>query len=154
MPNSPEFDPQETGNLFKVFNEIGIINQLSRTMFEARLEPGMTVLHFSVLNHLMRVGEGPTPLKLARAFQVPKTTMSHTLNGLVKRGYVRLDPSPEDGRAKCVFTTPEGRTCRDNAISALGPDIAELLPHLPQGLAEDVLPHLIALREVLDRARD
>lgn len=154
MTNSSPPDADAAARLFTLFNEIGIINQLSRALFEARLEPGMTILHFSVLNHLMRVGEGPTPLRLARAFQVPKTTMSHTLAGLVKRGYVALQPSPQDGRAKCVFSTQAGRDCRDGAIAALTPDLAGLLPGLPDGLVEEALPHLMALREILDRARD
>ena len=153
MPNSspPEGD---AARLFQLFNEVGIINQLSRTLFEARMEPGMTLPMFSVLNHLMRVGEGPTPLRLARAFQVPKTSMSHTLAALAKRDYVRMEPSPEDGRAKCVFTTEAGRAARDGAIAALAPDIAELAPRLPAGMIDEVLPHLVALREILDAARD
>ena len=154
MKNSSPPDPEMIGQIFGLFNEIGIINQLSRTLFEARLEPGMTLPHFSVLNHLMRLGDGWTPLRLARAFQVPKTTMSHTLAGLVRKGYVRLEPSPDDGRAKCVFLTDEGRACRDAAISAIAPDIAELAPRLPEGLIAEALPHLTALREILDKARD
>jgi hypothetical protein len=38
---------------FRLFNEIGILEQLSRARFEARLPKGVTVPHFSVLNHLM-----------------------------------------------------------------------------------------------------
>jgi hypothetical protein len=60
---------------FRLFNEIGIIEQLSRARFEARLPQGAPCPHFSVLNHLMRVEDGRTPLELARAFQVPKTTL-------------------------------------------------------------------------------
>ncbi|RED11831.1 MarR family winged helix-turn-helix transcriptional regulator [Pontivivens insulae] len=154
MTNSSPPDPQGVGQIFALFNEIGIIGQLSRTLFEARLEPGMTIHQFSVLNHLMRVGEGTTPQRMATAFQVPKTSMSHTVAGLVKRGYVTLEPSPTDGRSKCVFTTEAGRACRDRAIAALAPDIAELAPQLPEGLVEALLPHLVTLREVMDAARD
>ena len=153
MPNSSPPDA-DAARLFALFNEVGIIGQLSRAMFEDRTGTGMTLPMFSVLNHLMRVGEGPTPLRLARAFQVPKTTMSHTLAALAKQGLIRMDPSPEDGRAKCVYSTEAGRAARDAAIAALAPDLARIAMALPEGLVEAALPHLTALREILDAARD
>ena len=75
---------------FQLFNEIGILSQLSRAMFEARLEHGFLLPHFSVLNHLIRVGDGKTPLNLSHAFQVPKASMTHTLAGLAKAGYIEM----------------------------------------------------------------
>ena len=47
--------------LFQLFNEIGIIGQLSRAMFEARLPDGLLLTHFTVINHLIRVKDGQTP---------------------------------------------------------------------------------------------
>ena len=90
--------PEDPSRYFELFNEIGIIEQLSRADFEARLPKGVLVSHFGVLNHLIRVGDGRTPLELARAFQVPKTTMTHTLAGLEKRKWVETRPNPEDLR--------------------------------------------------------
>ncbi len=85
-------------NYFKLFNEIGIIEQLSRSSLEAHLPDGLIAPHFTVLNHLIRVQDGQTPLVLARAFQVPKTSMTHTLGGLESRGLIALKANPEDGR--------------------------------------------------------
>jgi DNA-binding MarR family transcriptional regulator len=85
---------RSTRAIFRLFNEIGIIEQLSRALFEARLPKGVTRPHFSVLNHLMRVADGRTPLELARAFQVPKTTLSHTLAA----GEARLDRDAPEPR--------------------------------------------------------
>ena len=86
----------ETRHLyFSFFNEIGIIAQLSRAAMEVRLPNGLTLPHFSVVNHLTRVRDGQTPLALAKAFQVPKTTMTHTLAGLLKHGFVDMRPNPE-----------------------------------------------------------
>lgn len=59
---------------FRLFNEIGIIGQLSRTLLEARLPPGFVMAQFTVLNHLVRMGDGRTPLAIAQAFQVPKNS--------------------------------------------------------------------------------
>jgi len=84
--------------MFELLNEVGIIAQLSRTLMESRLDDGLTIHHFTALNHLVRLGDGKTPMDLARAFQVPKTSMSHTLAGLEKRGLIRMEPNPDDGR--------------------------------------------------------
>jgi len=139
---------------FQLFNEIGILEQLSRTMFQERLPPGMLVSHFSVLNHLIRVADGRTPLDLARAFQVPKTTMTHTLAGLEKAGFVETKPNPKDKRSKRVWITDAGRQFRDDAIAALAPDVAELQDVFPPDRVDAALPHLEALRKVLDARRD
>lgn len=53
--------------LFAFFNEVGIINQLSSALFQARLPDGVTLAQFTVLNHLIRVRDGQTPLAMARA---------------------------------------------------------------------------------------
>ena len=68
--------------VFQFFNEVGIIQQLSATLFNKRLPEGLHVSHFSVLNHMVRLGDGKTPLALANAFQVTKATMTHTLSTL------------------------------------------------------------------------
>ena len=64
---------------FELLNEIGIIQQLAVTEFNRRLPEGLHVSHFSVINHLCRLGDGRTPLEIARAFQVTKPTMTNTL---------------------------------------------------------------------------
>lgn len=139
---------------FSLFNEIGIIQQLSRAMFEARLPDGVTVPHFSVLNHLIRVGDGPTPLKLANAFQVPKTTMTHTLAGLAERGWIEMRPNPNDGRSKRVFLTEAGRAFRDAAIALLDPDIEWLSEAIATDSVMEVVPRLAEIRALLDARRD
>ncbi len=139
--------------MFRFFNEVGIIAQLSRAAFEARLSEGVTAPHFSVLNHLIRVADGRTPLELARAFQVPKTTMTHTLAGLEARGLVETRPNPEDGRSKRVWLTARGRAFRDEAIGLLAPDVAALAAHVNPAEIEAALPLLEKVRKALDAAR-
>lgn len=143
-----------TGLYFELFNEIGIIEQLSRTMFEARLPKGLLVSHFSVLNHLVRVADGRTPLELAKAFQQPKTTMTHTLAGLEKHGFIRMEPNPQDKRSKLVFITDKGRGFRQDAIGRLAPDVARMAELVPPEHVETLLPGLRELREELDAMRD
>ena len=139
---------------FRLFNEIGIIEQLSRTMFEARLPKGMLVSHFSVLNHLIRVADGRTPLELARAFQVPKTTMTHTLTTLQKHGLIEVRPNPEDKRSKQVWISPSGREFRDQAIASLEPDFETLAEKFSIEKVRKILPRISELRAVLDVQRE
>lgn len=140
--------------LFRFFNEIGIIDQLGRTMFEARMPDGMGVPQFSVLNHLVRVKDGQTPLDLARAFQTPKTSMSHTLAVLQRAGLVSMAENPDDGRSKRVFITEAGREFRARAIGALAPDFEQLARDFDVDEIAGLLPRLEAIRAYLDARRD
>jgi len=149
----PGTDPG-AGVYFRLFNEIAILEQLSRAMLEQVMPPGLIQPHFGVLNHLVRVADGRTPLDLARAFQVPKTTMTHTLAGLVARGLVEERPNPEDGRSKRIWLTPAGRAFRADVIGALGPLLAPLAVAFSPDRAAALLPDLEALRRVLDAARE
>ncbi|MEM9437754.1 MAG: MarR family transcriptional regulator [Pseudomonadota bacterium] len=140
--------------MFELFNEIGIISQLSRAFFEARLPDGMVLPHFSVLNHLVRLGEGRTPVQIARAFQVPKNSMTHTLGGLEARGLIEVRPNPKDGRSKTIWLTEAGRSFREEAIVRVGRDMLPMLPEMDAKEVARTLGFLKHLREEMDRARD
>lgn len=152
MPDTPP--ASDLARFFAFFNEVGILNQLSTAMFEARLPPGFTVSQFAVLNHLIRVKDGRTPLDLARAFQVPKTTMTHSLSVLERNALVRTEPNPNDGRSKCVWITDAGRAFRETAIAALAPDIAGIAAVFPSSDLQAAMPVLTALRQLMDARRD
>ena len=140
--------------VFQFFNEVGIINQLATSVFNKRLPDGLHVSHFSVLNHLVRLGDGKAPLALASAFQVTKGTMTHTLSALEKRGLVRFAPHETDGRSKLVFLTDEGRLFRERAIANLVTSIAALGQKFDLRKLEGMLPQLAEVRQLLDENRD
>jgi DNA-binding MarR family transcriptional regulator len=140
--------------LFSFFNEISIINQLSSNLFQKRLPDGVTIAQFSVLNHLIRVQDGQTPLVLASAFQVPKTSMTHSLASLEKRGLITMKPNLEDGRSKCVWLTQTGRAFRDQAITNLAEDLMRIAPKLDIEEVMGLLPTLAKVRSVLDEDRN
>ena len=141
------------GEIFELFNEIGIIEQLSRARLEAQLPAGLIAPHFAVLNHLVRVGDGTTPQRIARAFQVPKTSLSHTLKGLEERGLIEMRPNPEDGRSKTVWITPSGCALREETIAKLIPGFGPLLAKLDIEALLAAKPALRALRIALDENR-
>jgi len=146
-----EFDPKL---YFGLFLEVGILDQIGTAFLETRLPDGLLVSHFGVVNHLIRVQDGVTPLVLARAFQVPKTTMTHTLAGLEKHGFVQMRPNPDDKRSKRVWLTEAGRGFVDQSMQALAPVMAALAERFPAEQAQALLPQLTAFREVVDQLRD
>lgn len=148
----PDPNPKDIFSAF--FLEVGILAQLSRAMFEARLPPGFSLPQFTVLNHLVRVKDGRTPLDLARAFQVPKTSMTHSLAVLERHGLVKTAPNPDDGRSKCVWITDAGRQFRDAAVAALAPDIADIVRQFPADRLDQAMPGLTALRRLMDARRE
>ncbi len=142
------------GPYFALIYEVGIINQIGTAFLEARLPKGLLVSHFGVVSHLIRVGDGATPLELARAFQVAKTTMTHTLSGLEKHGFVQTHPNPDDKRSKQVWLTPAGQQFRDEALVQLAPLFETLSERFTSQRVAEMLPDLAEFRAVIDRLRD
>jgi DNA-binding MarR family transcriptional regulator len=138
---------------FQLFNEIGIIAQLSANRFERVLPRGMTLAQFSLLNHCVRLGDGWTPARLAAAFQVTRGTMTSTLQKLEAKGFIRVDPDADDARSKRVFLTPAGKQARDASLKALAPELAQLPEGFPPELTVEILPALERLRIWLDTHR-
>lgn len=138
---------------FKVLNEIGIIAQLAGNRFEALLPDGLSFAGFTVLNHLVRLGDGKTPVELARAFQVSKGTMTNTLQRLEAKGLIMVVPHQEDRRAKRVTLTEAGRAAREDSIARLLPGLSGLEQEFGADELGSILPTLSRLRSWLDRAR-
>ncbi len=148
-------DPTEQrGLLFQWLNELGIVNQLALARLARLMPDDLHVAHFGVLNHLVRLGDGRTPLQIASAFQVSKATMTNTLMRLAEKELIRFQVNPSDGRSKLVMLTPRGRDCRAQAIAALEPDLDFIAARVDIAGLAGTLPLLQALREVLDRHRD
>lgn len=147
-------DPEARTLWFAFFNEIGILAQLSRARMEARLPDGLLLPHFAVAAHLARRPEGQTPQALARAFQVPKNTMTHTLAGLERHGFVAHAPNPADRRSKIVRLTEAGHAFREAAVERIGPDLDAVAAALPDVDLARLVDALAAIRATMDAARE
>ncbi|MEL7090800.1 MAG: MarR family winged helix-turn-helix transcriptional regulator [Pseudomonadota bacterium] len=140
---------KSAAEVFGFFTEIGIINQLATAMFAKSLPDGVHPSHFSILNHLVRLGDGRPPARIAAAMQVTKNTMTHSLKVLSDRGYITVAPDPDDGRGKLVYLTDAGRSFRDRAIArvtetfghVIGPDQHTLMRRIHADL-EELRKHL------------
>ena len=147
-------DDTATQTVFRFFTEVGIIHQLGRALIEARLPPDLTAPHFGLVGHLSRRPEGETPLQLARAFQLPKTTMTHMLKVLQRHGLVEVVPNAADKRSKLVRATEKAAPFLGETMAALRPEIEAVIAEVGLETVADALPGLEAIREKLDAARD
>jgi DNA-binding MarR family transcriptional regulator len=140
---------------FRIFTEIGILDQLAQSALAKALPGGITVAQFSVLNHFVRLELGEiSPADLASAFQVTRPTMTSTLKRLARAGLVTIRPDPGDGRAKLVGITPQGRALRADCLARLTPTMAQLTAAIPPEKLAQLLPLLQSVREKLDQLRD
>ena len=85
-----------------LFSEILMADQLARSRLTKALPKGMELSHFSVLNHLARVGLERSPAQLAKAFHVTRGAMTNTLSKLEVAGYIHIRPDWDDARRKMV----------------------------------------------------
>lgn len=138
---------------FRLFTEIGIIEQLARNQLERGLPDGLKVSQFIVLNHLVRLGGEWAPARLANAFQVTKGAMTNTLQRLEKRGLVRILADPRDGRGKLVGITAAGRKMRVRCVESVGPLLIDLSRELSEKDFVSALSVLEKVRKYLDSHR-
>jgi DNA-binding MarR family transcriptional regulator len=146
-------DPSEDPLAFRLFTEIGVIEQLARNRLERGLPDGLKVSQFVVLNHLVRLGGEWSPARLASAFQVTKGAMTNTLQRLEIRALVRIVADPRDGRAKLVTITDAGRDMRADCVASVSPFLADLSQALSDQDLAKALPVLEKIRKFLDAQR-
>ncbi|MET4127573.1 MarR family transcriptional regulator [Roseovarius sp. MBR-6] len=133
-----------------LFSEILTNEQLIRSRLSRVLPKGMEISHFSVLNHLARLGDERSPAQLAKSFHVTRGAMTNTLSKLEWAGYIHIRPDWEDARRKMISISPSGRQARDAAISAITPMVSDLIRELGEDRVRASLPVLRELRSKLE----
>jgi DNA-binding MarR family transcriptional regulator len=139
--------------VFGFFNEVGIINQLSTAILAECLPDGVHPSHFSIVNHLVRTGDGKSPVRIAAAMQVTKNTMTHSLKVLEDRGFITVEPDPDDGRGKLVRLTETGRQFREAAIANVLDRFGDMILPEHRAIMARTLGDLQVLRKHLDANR-
>ena len=133
-----------------LFSEILTNEQLIRSRLTRVLPKGMEISHFSVLNHLARIGDERSPAQLAKSFHVTRGAMTNTLSKLEWAGYVHIRPDWDDARRKMVAISPSGRQARDAAMAAITPMVSALIRDLGEDRVRASLPVLRELRARLE----
>ena len=146
-------DKVNADEVFGFFTEIGIINQLATALLAKSLPDGVHPSHFSILNHLVRRGDGKPPLRIASAMQETKNTMTHSLKVLQNRGYIDVQPDPNDGRGKLVFLTETGRSFRAEAIAGVSAMIRDIIGGDQIAIIRRIHDDLEQMRQHLDDNR-
>lgn len=139
--------------VFAFFSEIGIIHQLSSALLAKCLPDGVHPSHFAILNHLVRMGDGKTPIRIAGAMQVTKMTMTHSLKVLTTKGFITTGPNPDDARGKLVYLTDNGRAFREEAIARVITMFGDILGPEHREAMVRLRPDLAVLRQHLDDNR-
>ena len=133
-----------------LFGELFMADQLARNRISKVLPKGMELSHFSVLNHLARIGDERTPAQLAKSFHVTRGAMTNTLAKLEWAGHVHIRPDWEDARQKFVAISPSGRAAREAALAGVVPLIAEVVQAIGADRVRALLPVLRELRIKLE----
>lgn len=140
--------------VFRFFNEIGIIAQLSSTMFERALPNGLTVSQFGVLNWFATVDDEATPGRLAKAFQVTPGAMTNTLRKLKDKRLVTVETDASSARRKLVRITPEGEAMRARALGSAQPLFERFSAEFGTDDLAQHVARLAVVRQYLDEHRD
>lgn len=144
----------DRGTVFAFFNEICIIAQLSQALLGKVLPDGVHPSHFAIMNHLVRLGDGKPPVRIASAMQVTKATMTHSLAVLEKRGLIETRPSAEDARSKLVYLTEAGRSFHAEAIAGANRAFGRIVGERDLEIMRTAMPALIEIRKLLDDNRN
>lgn len=147
---SPSDDPAEDPPLARLFTEIGIIHQLASAALERALPEGVSRAQFTMLMHLTRRGAAQSPHAMARALQVTKGAVTHTMGKLLEQGLIAIRPDPEDGRGKLVEVTPAGRAMRARCVARAAELFAPTAERFSAAEVAAARPFLERLRRHLD----
>ena len=134
---------------FAYFIEACETVHLSEAMLDRCLPDDMHRSHFYIVNHLVRLGDGQTPLQITAAMHVTKATVSNSLALLEKRGFVKTRPCDLDARSKQVFLTERGREFQKQTIGTLAALFGSFLRQDDYRIMGEALPGLVAIRRLL-----
>lgn len=137
---------------WRIFNWIGIINQLATTRASRTLaELKLPFPQFVLLNHFShRPQEAKTVTSVAQAMQQPQPGITKTIQKMVARKLLRADPAPGDARSKLITITPKGLELQARAIEMFGPRFAEVFSGWDEREMEEFSQRLDRLKVWLD----
>jgi DNA-binding MarR family transcriptional regulator len=123
--------------------------QLMLARIDAALKPfGLSFARYEMLRLLAFTREGRMPMASAIArLQVHPTSVTNTVDRLVRDGLVEREPHPEDGRAAMLVLAASGLELVERATAALNTSVFE-----NPGLADDDTTELVRIIARLRKA--
>ena len=71
----------------------------------------LTAAQGHIMGYLSRQSEPPCPRDVEEAFHLSHPTVSGILSRLEQKGFISLQPDPNDRRCKRIFVRPKGQEC-------------------------------------------
>jgi DNA-binding MarR family transcriptional regulator len=132
--------------VLQVFGMIRLIDNGVRDQIAESLPEGLNVSQYELMRLFDLKGDGMTPAEIAQTLNAPKSGVTAILQRLEASGFVRVEPSPDDGRKKQVWITPEGREIYVKAVGAIRPKMEKLRDAFTMEEFREALPFLRALK--------
>ncbi len=136
---------------FQIENSLGFIINRTNTRMKNNLlhhlkDYNVTPEQWAVLNRLWE-REGVSPKELSELTSKDQPTTVRMLSKLKKKGFIRREVNPGDGRAYLIYLTEEGRALKDK----LFPLAFEALDKSIKGIDEEQLDQVkIVLNKIFD----
>lgn len=108
---------------------------------------GLTGPEYALASWLNVLGQA-TPSKLADDLGTAATTISATVDRLIRKGQVRRVPNPDDGRSYLLQLTPKGKATNARNAERFAKQLAALRANLDRD-PEEILDALRALEAAL-----
>lgn len=144
----------DLARLFTLFNEIGIISQLSSNAFERAMPDGMTLSQFTVLNWFTRVDQVASPGRLASALMVSKGAMTNTLKKLAQKQFVEVVVDSNNGREKRVSLTAQGVEQHARCLQSASQLMHSVSSNVDLADLDEQISQLQLIRKFLDEHRN
>ncbi len=141
-----------TEALEQLLREVGIVQRFLDARMNATLPTKLPRGQFDILNHLVHSGRADeTPSDLARAFMVSRPAMTQALQRLEEKGFVTLEPTANDARARHVRLTAAGRRAHSGAVLAVSEDMERIAKRFRRADIAELLYSLRRFREGVER---
>lgn len=148
-------EQEATGaRLLSLLTDMAIITQLMSAALNRAIGHALGQSEYWLLFHMVRRGDGDTPSRLAKVFQVSKPSMTATIARLAAKGCVRVIDDAADGRSKRVMLTDVGRAAHDAARARLAITQEQLFADFDVDALLEHADAITALRQHLDAQRN
>lgn len=115
--SAPLFDPKHTNLAQLLMRAFYWADESLQNLISAKGWPAITRAQSLVF---VNIGEGVTrPSEIATRIGVTRQAIHQTINELIELGYLKLEPDPNDKRAKVIRYTEQGARLGMDALVAL-----------------------------------
>ena len=134
---------------------IGIVNQLYATRMQQALgKHDLTIVQFSLLNHLARQPSGPQTIsQLTEALEVNQPGVTKIVRKFEKLGYLTVSRDSADSRKRLISIDSGGFALIGTVMGALAPLYRQMFAEWEEAELNTFIRHLQKLGGWLDKNR-